>query len=168
MSNLQLCKRRMAVSLCLVGIGIVAMSCSKPSVPVQNLKAEEVTWTSYTDPFLSYSLRYPVVFKCEVYSEGSAFFRYDGEVPVVIRYADKKEGKKRGLWFGEEPVGTIALAGRTGDKYIYKHWDGPFAARTIAYVIPYQEKFLGIEFRTPNELNEIQQQMLDSFKLPKE
>jgi len=85
-------------------------------------------------------------------------------VPILVRYADEQEGKKRDLWFGHEPVEKINLAGRDGNKFIYSHHDGPFSTRTVSYVVAYQAKYLAVEFRASGELNEIQQQVLESFK----
>lgn len=59
----------------------------------------------------------------------------------------------------------IELDGRPGKKYVYDHRDGPFRARTIAYVIPYRDKYLGLEFQTDRELYAVQLHILASFTL---
>jgi hypothetical protein len=96
---------------------------------------------------------------------GEILFRYGWSVTARVRFNDETEGKKTGAWFGNEPVEKIKLGGRDGEKFIYDHYDGPFAARTVSYVVEYRGKFLGLEFRTGGELNEIQRRMLSSFTL---
>lgn len=97
--------------------------------------------------------------------DGSVLFRNGSDgVPIFVRYSNEQEGKERDIGFGHEPVEKITLAGRDNNKFIYTHHDGPFGTRTVSYVIAHKDKFLGLEFRTPDELNEIQQRVLSSFK----
>ncbi len=137
----------------------------REAVDLQKLRADQVNWATYSNAKVGYSLKYPTALTLEEYAEGSVAFRngWDG-VPILVRYTNEQDGKNRDIWFGHEPVGKIMLAGREGNKFIYTHHDGPFGTRTISYVVEHKGKFLGLEFRTPNELNEIQQRVLSSCK----
>lgn len=149
--------------------GIFVTSCCQENVPaLESLNTDTLTWAAYTHPAVPYSLRYPEVFTVEEEKAGSVFFRYGCGVPVVVRFHDEKEGRRRGAWFGHDPVQDIQLHGHAGKKYIYDHNDGPFSARTVAYVVPFRDKFLGLEFRTPGELNAVQERILESFTMPTE
>ncbi len=53
------------------------------------------------------------------FEDGEVFFRYGMGVPVLVRFTDEAEGRKRGAWFGHEPVEKIKLAGHDGEKFIY-------------------------------------------------
>ncbi len=146
----------------------VSSCCSEKGAPVDALRPDQLQWVSFTHATIPYSLRYPELFKADEEKGGSAFFRYNCEVPMLVRFHDEREGRSRGAWFGHEPVEDIQLSGRAGKKYIYEHQDGPFGARTVAYVVAYRDKYLGLEFRTPGALNEVQQRILDSFTIPTE
>jgi len=150
----------MLLSLC----NFFVAGCRK-GVDLYNLRADQVNWSTYTNSKLGYTINYPTVLQLEEFGDGSVLFRNgrDG-VPILVRYSDEQEGKKRDIWFGHEPVTKINLAGRAGNKFIYSHHDGPFSTRTVSYVVAHKEKYLGVEFRTPSELNEIQQRVLTSVK----
>jgi hypothetical protein len=101
----------------------------------------------------------------EEFGDNNVLFRNGSDgVPILVRYSDEQEGRKRDIWFGHEAIEKITLAGHAGNKFIYTHHDGPFGARTVSYVVEHKGKFLGLEFRTPNDLNEIQQRVWASFK----
>jgi hypothetical protein len=148
--------------------GVLAGCCSEKGAPVDALPPEQLNWVSFAHAKIPYALRYPDLFQADQEQGGSTFFRYNCEVPVVVRFHDEKEGRKRGAWFGNEPVEEIQLSGRAGRKYIYHHQDGPYSVRTIAYVVAYRDKYLALEFRTLDELNEVQKRILDSFTIPAE
>ena len=153
-----------AAIFCLIALIGSSLGCRK-GVDLYNLRADQVNWSTYTNSKLGYSVSYPAVLQLEEFGDGSVLFRngMDG-VPILVRYADEQESKKRDLWFGHEPMEKINLAGRDGSKFIYSHHDGPFSARTVSYVVAHKEKYLGVEFRASGELNEIQRRVLDSFK----
>ena len=133
---------------------------------LHSLNVDSLSWTEYTNREVRYSLRYPTVFTVDDDAADNVFLRYSGAPPVVVRFIDEEEGRRRGTWFGHNPVEDIQLASRSGKKYVCDHWDGPFRARTIAYVIPYRDKYLGLEFRTDRELYPVQERILSSFTLP--
>ena len=169
MSQSNLFYRRSAFAGMLLSIALFISGCCKEEVPALSAQQpDRLTWVSYTHPTLPYSLRYPNLFNAEEEKAGSVFFRYGCGVPVVVRFHDEKEGRRRGAWFGHESVGDIQLNNRAGKKYIYEHQEGPFSTRTVAYVVAYRGKFLGLEFRTPGELNDVQKRIFDSFTLPAE
>ena len=90
----------------------------------------------------------------------------DGGVPALVRLTTEKEGRARGAGFGHPEDGLDVLAGRPCRRIIYDHHDGPFASRTIAYVLPVGDRFLGLEFRSTGPLDPVQRRMLASFRLP--
>lgn len=145
------------------GMIIVLSGCRSPKTPLENLNASDLSWATYTSDELNYSIEYPTVLSPSGSEDGEVLFRYGWGVPVRVRFNDEAEGRKTGAWFGSEPVEKIKLGGHDGEKFIYKHYDGPFGARTVSYVVEYRRKFLGLEFRTDGELNEIQKRMLASF-----
>jgi len=153
-----------AAFFCIIAWLGLGLGC-RQGVDLYNLRADQVNWSTYTNSRLGYSVSYPAVLQLEEFGDGSVLFRngMDG-VPILVRFADEQEGKKRDLWFGHEPVEKINLAGRDGNKFIYSHHDGPFSTRTVSYVVAHQEKYLAVEFRASGELNEIQRRVLDSFK----
>ena len=62
-------------------------------------------------------------------------------------------------------MGLATLDGRSGEKFVYNHYDGPFGMRTVSYVVPHGEKFLGLEFRTgEEEPTATQAEILESFR----
>ena len=154
------------VVLILTG-GVVAGTAGCCTEALGDLDPEHLTWVTYRNPQLGYSLEYPSIFRLREHG-GTAIFRYGWGVPVLVRFTDEADGRHRGLWFGQDPTGPIELSGRQGQRYAYEHWDGPFSSRTVSYVIPLQGRYLGFEFRTGGDLNPVQQRMLDSFKLSPE
>lgn len=152
-----------------LGANLLLPGCCHENVPpLETQKPDALTWAAYTHSTIPYSLRYPELFSVDEEKAGSVFFRYGCGVPVVVRFHDEKEGRRRGAWFGHEPVEDIRLYGHAGKKYIYDHNDGPFSVRTVAYVIPFRDKFLALEFRTPGELNAVQERILESFAVSAE
>ncbi len=146
-----------------LGLAIIISGCSSPKTPLENLNASDLKWATYTNDKLNYSIEYPSVLTPSGSENGEVLFRYGWGVTARVRYRNETDGKKTGAWFGNEPVEKIKLGGHDGEKFIYEHYDGPFAARTVSYVVEYRGKFLGLEFRTGGELNEIQRRMLSSF-----
>ena len=142
-----------------------SFGCRMTSTFWEDENSRNLQLATYRNAILPYSLDYPSGLMPDDENNGTVFFRSDRGVPLVVRYHDEAEGKRRGAWFEYEPVGETELAGRKGQKYIYDHWEGPFHTRTIAYVIAYRGKFLGLEFRTPGELTEIQKQIVESFMI---
>jgi len=129
------------------------------STPVWPSQTE---WRSYTHPGLGYSMEIPKA--CTIQQD--TIFRYDGQPILCVNYVTPAEGRRRGLWPGNDPMGTITLAGRQGRKYIYQHCDGLSCMNVISYVIDYRGRELGVEFRMQgDELGEVQRHVLESFTL---
>ena len=99
----------------------------------------------------------------------NVLFRYDGYPVLSISLVDEREGHSRGLWVGHDPVGSIQLAGRDGEKYVYRHYDGPSYMRTVSYVVEHRDRWLAVEFRTElEEADALQRRILESFRLSDE
>ena len=121
-------------------------------------------WTTYSNEAIGYTMSIPDVYRIDEEGDGEAvFFRRDGRVPVKVYLTDERNGRRTGLWPGEEPSGEIELDSRSGHLYEYDHWDGPFGSATRSYVVPHDGQELGLEFRSDGELHAINQQILDSF-----
>lgn len=120
------------------------------------------SWHSYENVPLGVSFEVPDFFAVKEDTAGT-LFRIHGANAVLLRFVDDKEVKRRGLWIGSQPAGPITLGGRAGQRYIYKHGDGPVWSLTDAYVVPYRGKQLALEFRTRNDA-EVRQRMLQSFR----
>jgi hypothetical protein len=147
-----------------LGLLLPLTGCQTKTAALDRLKTDELTWTTYMNTELGYTLSHPVIFKPEVYGDGNVLFRYRMGVPVLVRFTDEEDGRRRGAWFGHDPVEKVQLGDRSGQKFIYTHWDGPFGARTVSYVVQYKGKFLALEFRTDGDLYQFQKRILDSFR----
>jgi len=161
----QLNAKRIFIQAISLGIVIAIAGCQSPKTPLENLNVNELSWATYTDNKLNYSISYPTVLTPSGSENGEVLFRYGWGVTARVRYTNETDGKKTGAWFGNKPFGKIKLGGYDGEKFIYEHYDGPFAAKTVSYVIEYRGKFLGLEFRSDGELNDIQKTMLNSFSV---
>jgi len=132
----------------------------------ENPEISDVNWQTYSNKNLNISLSYPDIYTVDENLDAhGTLFRYGGHPVISLRFTDEHQGKKHGLWFGNQPEKSIELAGKQGLKYVYNHYDAIFYMRTISYVVDYRDKYLGLEFRTDNEeLDEIQQRILNSLK----
>ena len=121
-------------------------------------------WHPYENAALGVAFDVPDFLEQKNYGDAAGtVFRYNGANAVLLRFADEKEGKRRGLWHGHPDVGAITLGGRAGRRYQYVHNDGPIWDSTDAYVVPYRGKELGLEFRTRNDAA-VRERMLASFR----
>ena len=80
------------------------------------------------------------------------------------RYGDAESHERKDAWFGHDASGPVQLAGLDGQRYVYTHCDGPFCSRTVSYVVEHRGRYLGLEFRTPDELDAVQQRIYESFR----
>lgn len=121
----------------------------------------------YTNEKIGYTLLIPKKYELEQSKEKeNVLWRNNaGQEKVSIRFASEEENDD--LWFGKTVEENITLGDLNGKKYIYQHCQMKiFCSHTITYVIPHQKKFLGIEFRTKeNMLNEEEKNILESFTL---
>jgi hypothetical protein len=131
-----------------------------------SIDPDAVGWLTYTDTSLGISVPYPDIYRVESSDDGSyVAFRHRSFTPMIIRFVDEQDGRQRGLWFASKPAGESLLGGVPAQRYIYKHYDGPFGARMIAYVIPYKGKYLGMEFRSNGGLDRAQEKILAQVKI---
>ncbi len=157
----------------LAALAILATASTAAVLASQTTPTPAGQWIAFTNDAIGYQLSYPDNLRregdgAEVFFRGTSpipFLTFLGPVPVVVRWETESEGLRRGTWFGSEPVADITLGGVAGKEYIYSHGDFFASARTVAYVIPYRGKYLGLEFRTDGELDEDQQRILASFRL---
>ena len=143
---------------------VLLFGCNSSKHP--RLDPTSVNWVTYDNSSVGYRVPYPDVYTPSASDNGAyVAFRYHRYTPLLVRCVDEQEGKRRGLWFGSAPAEKIQLGGVGGKKYIYTHYDGPFGARMIAYVIPFKGRFLGLEFRTDTNLDPVQQVILRDFSI---
>ena len=137
--------------------------CSLSGPP--HLDPATVQWASTEIPSLGVTVAYPAVYAPAAQDGSYVPFRYRQFTPLIIRWVDESEGRKSGLWFTSTPRGAIELGGVPGQEYIYTHYDGPFGARMVAYVIPWRGRFLAVEIRTNGDLDPVQRQILARFSV---
>ena len=121
-------------------------------------------WHVYTSPALHVAVDVPDYMETVEGGEGMTAFRLPhGGNAVLLRWADKAEQERRGLWAGNAPLGPCALGGRAGEHFRYRHYDGPIYSVTDAYVVPHMGKDLALEFRTTQD-GPVKRRMLASFR----
>lgn len=150
-----------AVFVAAAGLASLLAACRQESP----LPPEEgsFSWTTYTNVAVGYTMSIPDVYRIDEENSGrGVFFRWNG-VPVKVYLTDERNGRRNGLWPGEEPSGEIELGGRVGLLYEYNHWDGPLGSEMRSYVVPHKGEELGLEFRSEGELHAVNQRILDSF-----
>ena len=142
----------------------IIMACASPGP--KTLDPDDVHWATYTDSTLQYSLEYPDVYTIK--KEGDdVVFQYEGRTAMQVVFVDEETGRRRGLWFSNEPSGEIQLGTIEGQRYVYDHYHGLFYSRTITYAVPYKNKYIGLEFRKnkgESLLDEVELKILASFK----
>jgi len=123
-------------------------------------------WAQYRNDAVGYSLSYPAACSVEEDDAGMTVrFRYHGAPIIAVTLASENEAARRGLWPDHLPVGVATLGGREGEKYVYNHYDGPFGLHTVSYVVPHDDRELGLEFRTDDDdPSLVQRQILSSFR----
>ena len=92
-------------------------------------------------------------------------FRYDEFPVLIVRTVKSNSRKKDWLWPDEDMVGDFQINGENYAHYDYNHCDGPFCMRTLAYVRLHNENKIVVEFRTNNNLDKVQEEILRSFRL---
>lgn len=144
---------------------VSALGCVAQSAPTADLDPEALTWVEYAEPAVGYRFSHPDLMT-PMSQAASVLLRMPGHgVPALVRFTTEAEGRRRGAWFGHPAAAAATLAGRPAEIFDYTHWDGPVGDRTLAYVVPWRERWLALEFRTPGELSAVQQRILDSFTL---
>lgn len=121
-----------------------------------------VAWRTYENAALGVAFDIPEYFAVRE-DKGGTLFRFQGGNAVLLRFVDQEEGRGRGLWIDEPPAGVTMLGGRSGQRYVYRHHDGPIYSVTEAYVVPHRGKQLGLEFRSQHD-HAVRERMLTSFR----
>jgi len=154
---------RTLISACAIAIAILIAGCSPRGFDWPDVSDDD--WAVYVNDKVGYRINVPNICDVEEHHDGrTVLFRFRGAPIIAVNFVDEAEGDERGLWIGHEPSGEVELAGRSGHRYRYDHFDGPFGMRTVSYVIPHRDRFLGIELRTgETEPTSIQQTILDSL-----
>ncbi len=150
----------------LLGITIVALILAGcKSTPPAWPRAADVRWSTYTRTDVGFSVAVPETFRSEQNGDDTVF--YASGFPIFrVLWVDEEAARRRGLWVVSQPVETVTVAGQPAQRYVYDHGDFVTYTPTIAYVLPWHGKQLGIEFRIDGDaLNDTAQHMLDSFRL---
>ncbi len=132
----------------------------------ENIGIGEVSkWKTYTNDQVGYTFQYPAEFEARDHHEGTdVMLRYKGYPIVAVNFCDEDEARSRGLWAQGEPEGQIALSGRTGQLYRYKHQDTFTMMPCISFVVPHRDRFLALEFRREGELDAVMQRIRQTFR----
>ena len=166
------------IGLPFAGLIVLAMLPTlRPDMP--RVDASRTTWSHYSHQELGFSLDVPDAMKIEEGSEGIVL-SVEGVGLVFVSFISESEADDRGLWGGRDPAANTQLGGVAGKKYVYDHFDALAGVHTIAYVVPWRDRFLALEFRTrrtslfeelglihvseDRELNEAELRMLESFR----
>ncbi|MEZ4861973.1 MAG: hypothetical protein R3C14_11715 [Caldilineaceae bacterium] len=145
---------------------VIVITCAGcATIPRDLPPIASIHWVTYQSPTLGYRINYPDTLALKQQGD-EVNFSYQGSSIFRMIFVTTAESKRRGLWATAQPMTAATIGGVAGQQYIYDHYDGPFYTHTIAYVIPFQDRWLGLEFRTTaSTLSAVQQQMLDSFQL---
>ena len=73
---------------------------------------------------------------------------YQGATKVDLMWSERQHAADRGLWARHEPLRRVELGGRRASYYLYTHFDAFSGVRTHSFVLPFQGKWLALEFRT--------------------
>ena len=130
------------------------------------LDSTNIEWATYSNRQLNYSMKYPNIYsKSEAKDGKEVVFKYDGITAIRAVFVSEEEGDSRGLWVGNKAVEKIEMGGQKGYRYVYDHYDAIASVHTISCVIEYKGKFLGLEFRTANNmLDDVQKKVLTSME----
>jgi hypothetical protein len=127
--------------------------------------ADSGEWLTYKREDVGLTIDVPAGFTAEQLGNDTVF-RYQGFPILRVLLVDDEAARRRGLWVVGVPTDEVEVDGRKAQFYSYNHKDFFSYTHTLAYVLPYAGKQLGIEFRTDGEaLNAMQQQILDSVRL---
>ena len=139
-------------------LALAACQAEAPALP----DSATLTWVTYRHAPLGVRLDVPEAFGKKTYGDEVAF-TYNGTVARLVWVTDG-EARDRGLWPRAGHRAPATLGGRAGYRYSYEHPDGPVLSHTIAYVVPYRGRQLGLEFRTDaDSVGPIGERMLKSF-----
>ena len=130
------------------------------------LDSTNIEWATYSNRQLNYSMKYPNIYSKSEEKDGKeVVFKYDGITAMRVVFVSEEEGDSRGLWVGNKAVEKIEMGGQEGYRYVYDHYDAIASVHTISCVIEYKGKFLGLEFRTANNmLDDVQKKVLNSME----
>ena len=127
--------------------------------------ADISTWKTYTNTTIGYSLKYPGTYVLNADSPNYVYMNEGTNSKVDVRYREGDSSTNNISWFDSEPVGDITLGGITGKKFVFKYCDGPGCGPdTVAYVVRYKGKLLGLEFLGDRTLDSTEIQILSNFK----
>ena len=152
---------RTAVFALVVSGGLCAAACS--SSPPEPLDPEGVTWTTYTDEELGFSLRHPDVWTPR-HHQGTVVFVEGRKAPMRVSLRSREDARKRGYWGRNEAVSTGRRGQNTGELFRYRHHDGPIYDPFLTWVVPHRKLELALEMYTRNqELDAVQSEIVDSL-----
>ena len=146
----------------IVTYSVLFLSCQ--STPPENLDYNKTKWKTYINHRFGFKIKYPAYYRVHEYRE-EVIFRYDNFPVLLVRSVSNNSRKKDWLWKPEDANGNVIINGETWNHYLYNHCDGPYCMRTLAYVSMHREKEIGVEFRTNKKLDQVQQEILESFRL---
>ena len=144
----------------------ICIACTSSHKEESTLELNTINWKIYRNKNIGFELIFPAMFAYDVQDKGhNVFFSYKDEVTLILRYVTKEEGNQMGLWFGKKAIDTISINEIDWVKYKYKQKSIAGSVTSTAYVIPLNDRFFGIEFRTDVADEAFQHFILQSVKL---
>lgn len=124
-------------------------------------------WQTYTNSDLGYTINYPeeYILDSEHSTSAGVWWKVNNVKGFSILYHLEKLDGSLVTWFDNNPVGDITLGGISGKKFSYRYCDGPGCGpESVAYVIQYKGKLLGLVLSGDYEIDTNEQKIIDSFK----
>ena len=123
-------------------------------------------WQTYTNSDLGYTINYPeeYILDFEHNTSAGVWWKVNNVKGFSILYHLEKSDGSLATWFDNTPVGDITLGGISGKKFSYRYCDGPGCGpESVAYVIQYKGKLLGLVLSGDYEIDTNEQKIIDSF-----
>jgi hypothetical protein len=125
-----------------------------------------VTWTTYHDEELGFTLRHPDVWTPHRVRGFVVFAGSGRTAPMRVSQMSRDEARRRGYWGRNEAVSVGRRGQTTGELFRYRHHDGPIYDPFLTWVVPRRDLELAVEFLTHNqEPDAVQIAVLESLVL---
>ena len=148
-----------------LALSLLALAGACRSTPPSNPEISEVRWITWEHPSAGFRLQVPESWTVQS-SRNGVRIRNDGYPVLQVAWLSPDEARGRGLWAGKPRVAATTLAGKPGDLYVYRHYDGPFWVRVVSHVIERDGRELALEFRTDlDEPDAVQRHIRESFEI---
>ena len=127
-------------------------------------------WRHLVDEVTSYSIQYPNRYTPirDPVKKEKVILEDDDLWPVIIWAIPSSSNELPAEWWDAEPIGDITMEGISGKKFIYQICDGPSCSPDIVtYMVVHNSIVYAVEFYGDNTVDTTEQEILDSFTLPR-